>query len=209
MGRNIHGRMAGFAALALAAAILVSIPACSYLGSYAEMVREKGVSREYRSALDAWTRTKALHSELETRAEAFATFKSPEFRAASAKAYARLYDLTEEQVRTRREVLEEMASEFDEFFVYVAMPDHDANDFDKSGSIWKIYLFDDRGSRHQPMEIRRINKVTALVTSFYPYVNPYHGNCYTVKFPPGSVPKGKPFRLLFTGVLGGIELAWP
>lgn len=201
--------LAKAAALLAGAAMILALAGCGYLMSYVEMVREKGVSRDYRSALDTWTRTKSLHSQFETRADLYATFKSAPFRAAYAKDYARLYNLTEEQMKTRREVLDEMASDFSEFFVYAAMPDRDANDFDKSGSVWKVYLYDDRGNRFEPMEIRKLGKVTPLVTAFYPYVNPYHGTCYTLKFPAGSVAEGKPFRLVFTGVLGKVELLWP
>jgi hypothetical protein len=200
------GRMA---AVAAGLAVLLVLAGCGYLMSYVDMVREKGVSPEYRAVLDTWTRTKVLHSQFETRADIFATFKSTPFRAAYAKDYARLYDLTEAQAKARREVIEEVASDFDEFFFYAALPDRQANDFDKSSSIWKIYLFDDRGNRFEPVEIRKIDKVTPLVTSFYPYVNPSYGTCYALKFPAGSVPGGKPFKLLFTGVLGGIELSWP
>lgn len=199
---------ARFAAPGLLVLILVLLAGCDYLRSYVEMVPEKGVSREYRAVLDASTRTRGLHSQLETRADLTATFKSAEFRAAYVKDYARLYGLTEEQMKTRREVLDEMASDFDEFFLYAAMPDRDANDFDRSGSVWKIYLVDDRGTRFEPMEVRRIGKVNPLVTAFYPYVNPYHGTCYSLKFKAGSVPREGSFRLVFTGVLGKVELSW-
>jgi hypothetical protein len=211
-GSSNHSKRAVPARLAVplaGLAILAILAGCSYLRGYADIVRERGVSSEYLSVLDAWTRTKSLYSQFETRADLFATYKSPEFRRAYSKDYARLYDLTDEQRKTRREVIDEMASDFDEFFIYAALPDRDANDFDKSGSIWKIYLFDDRGNRFEPMEVRKIAKVSSLVTSFYPYVNPYYGNCYSLKFPAGSVPVGKPFRLLFTGVLGKVELPWP
>ncbi|NPU82859.1 MAG: hypothetical protein HPY65_00095 [Syntrophaceae bacterium] len=204
--RSRGGRFASF----LAILSILLIPAgCGYLQSYVDLVKEKGVSPQYLSVLDTWTRTKGLTSQFETRADLFATFKSAEFRAAYVKDYARLYGLTEEQMKSRREVLDEMASDFDEFFFYAAMPDRDANDFDKSGSVWKIYLYDARGNRFEPMEVRRIIKVSSLVTAFYPYVNPYHGNCYTLKFKAGSVPKGGSFKLVFTGVLGKVELSWP
>jgi hypothetical protein len=115
--------MARFAAPGLLVLILVLLAGCDYLRSYVEMVPEKGVSREYRAVLDASTRTRGLHSQLEPRADLTATFKSAEFRAAYVKDYARLYGLTEEQMKTRREVLDEMASDFVEFFLYAAMPD--------------------------------------------------------------------------------------
>jgi hypothetical protein len=208
----VHPRgrtMIRFAVSGAVLLVLAFLTGCSYLQSYVDMVREKGVSKEYLAILDASTRTKSLHSQFETRADLTVTFKSAEFRAAYVKDYARLYGLTEEQMKTRREVLDEMASDFDEFFFYAAMPEKDANDFDKSGSVWKVYLYDGQGNRFEPMEVRRIGKVSPLVTAFYPYVNPYHGNCYTLKFKAGSVPKGAPFKLAFTGVLGKVELSWP
>jgi len=206
--RPRKGESARLAAPGLLVLFLALLAGCDYLRSYVEMVPEKGVSREYLASLDASTRTRGLHSQLETRAGLTATFKSAGFRAAYVKDYARLYGLTEEQMKSRREVLDEMAYDFDEFFLYAAMPDRDANDFDRSGSVWKIYLVDDRGNRFEPIEVRRIGKVTPLVTAFYPYVNPYHGNCYSLKFKAGSVPKEGAFRLVFTGVLGKVELAW-
>ncbi len=208
----VHSRariLARFAVPGVVILVLTFLAGCDYLRSYVEMVPEKGVSSDYLAALKTSTRTRGLHSQFETRADLTATFKSAGFRAAYVQDYARLYGLTEEQMKSRREVLDEMASDFDEFFFYAAMPDRDANDFDRSGSVWKIYLLDDRGNRFEPMEVRRIGKVTSLVTAFYPYVNPYHGNCYTLKFKAGSVPREGSFRLVFTGVLGRVELSWP
>ena len=64
----------------------------------------------------------------------------------------------------------------------------------------------------EPLDIREIDS-TPLVTKFFPYVKPY-GKFYSVKFSKslsssrGDTVVGDRPDLVFTGVLGKIELEW-
>jgi hypothetical protein len=106
-------------------------------------------------------------------------------------------------------------AEYREFLFYAALPDRDANDFESPRSVWKIYLVNGTGEQSGPVEIRRISKVSAITEAFYPYINKYYGYCYQLKFRnevqgPKETAKAddKPFKLIFTSVLGKVELEW-
>ena len=188
---------------------LVVLLACAKVDpvveSYVEIAKSKGVSREYLAELGKWTRNAILYSEFDTRAQMIGTLASSEFRAAYDGEYARLYALTQSEQTKKAKVRAEAASEYTEFYVYAYVPDRDAIDFSRPNSVWKIFLLDEKGTRFDPVDIHQIAKITPLIEHFYPYVNQYYGKFYSIKFP--KVAAEKP-RVVFTGVLGRIELAW-
>ncbi len=187
---------------------------CSHVESYLDMAKEKGMSSTYLKALDRWTKTATLYSEFETRLQLTATYKSDDFNGAYDAEYARIYYLTDEEKKRREELEKGLSRDFREFLVYAAMPQKEANDFDKSNSSWTIFLSDGEGNLIKPLEIRKIEKISPVMEAFYPYINKYHGTCYSLKFPPPSA-SGKTgatspaMKLLFAGVLGKTELVWP
>ncbi len=178
------------------------------IDDYVSIAKKNDVSNEYASELAKWTKKGILYSEFETRAYIISTYMSPEFRRAYEQEYSRLYELSlSEQIKYSR-IKTNQEKESTEFYVYAYNPDRDAIDFSKADSIWKIYLLDARGLRIEPIDIRQIKNINPLVEQLYPYVNQYHGKFYSIKFPPLSAPQKQRLTMVFTGVLGHIDLVW-
>jgi len=185
---------------------------CSYVQEYIEIARNDAISGEYFDTLNKYTREKTLYSEFETRIRVVATWKSRKFAEAYLSEYARLYLLTGADREERRDILSGASSDLREFLFYAYIPDRESNDFSKADSIWKVFSTDGGGERVDPVEIREI-EASPLVTKLFPYVKPY-GKFYSVKFPTVSrsdrgdtADKDGP-ALVFTGVLGKVELRW-
>jgi hypothetical protein len=179
------------------------------------MAKDKGHSEEYRAALNTWTRTKTVHSQFETRASVTATLKSPAFNRAYLNEYARIHQLSPAQRQQGKETQENLLSDFTEFLFYAYTPDKNANDFDRNHSVWRVFILDDGGNRIEPVEIRRIDPITTVTESFFPYIRKYYGHFYSLKFKPLSGvnamtgdPSGKSFKLVMTGVVAHVELEW-
>jgi hypothetical protein len=196
--------------LLIAAACLLLLGGCSHLDSYLEIARERGLSEDYRAALKQWTRSDIIYSQFETQVHIGATYRSPMFNKAYLEEYARLYQLSQADLEKQEEILKGMASDFSEFLFYAYIPEKPSNDFDRRGSIWNIHLLNEKGERIEPVEVRRIDPVTPVVTGFFPYVKPYYGNAYRLRFPPltGGWRSG-PLTLVFVSVVGRVELKYP
>jgi hypothetical protein len=199
----------------ISALLVIGVIGCAELREYVDMAGDKGVSREYRDALNAWTRTRTVLSQFETKVVISATLKNAAFRKAYGKEYERLYPLPASDSKAREDLQAGLAADFTEFLFYANTPSDDANDFDQQNSLWTVYLCDDRGNWMAPLEIRRITKITPLIEAFYPYVRPYYGKFYSLKFAPLKDSEGKPdaaakksYVLVFTSVLARVELEW-
>lgn len=195
--------------------LLSGLTGCSTLQGYVDMARDKGLSREYQNALDAWTRTKTVHSQFETKVMITATLKSREFNRAWFREYERLYQTESAEKKQWEDMQNGLNAEFTEIVFYAYVPDKEANDFDKQRSVWKIFILDDEGRRLEPVEIRRFDHITPAMEAFYPYLNKYYGNFYSLKFNPlkgieakPGDPSRKPFKLVMTSVIARVELAW-
>lgn len=195
--------------------LVLCFAGCAYLQDYVDMAKTQGVSGEYQNALDAWTRSKTVHSEFATKAMITATLKSRDFNQAYRKEYERIYRLKPSERKTWEETQAGLTSDFTEFLFYAYTPDREANDFDKGQSSWQVFMIDPTGKRIDPIEIRRIEKITPVMEAFYPYIRKYYGNFYSLKFAPlegieerTSDPSRKPFTLVMTGVEARVELQW-
>ncbi len=202
--------------IAMMVLIAMALAGCAEMkpvvSEYWDITKNQGVSDTYLRQLDQWTRKSVLYSEFETRAYIVATYASPEFCQAYEKEAARLYAAApkETEGKASDQVLPPADGEM-VFYVYASSQNSDAIDFAKPDSIWKIFLMDDKGGRIDPIDIRHIKKVSPRIEQFYPYVEPYHGKFYTIRFPQQTAPmQGTQKRILvFTGVMGRVEVAWP
>lgn len=192
--------------LGLLLVLVIALAGCAQVREYTDIPKKKGVSDEYLKDLAAWTRTNTVYSEFETNLKIVCTYKSSRFKDAYVKEYSRIYLLPSEAREQKAQLMKEMSAEETEFSFYAYTADFDANDFSRAESSWKVFLLDDKGNQVHPIEIRRINKITPLVEEFYPYINPYHGKFYTIRFP--HQPEGEKIKLVFTSVLGTITLEW-
>ncbi|MDD5167963.1 MAG: hypothetical protein PHN75_04030 [Syntrophales bacterium] len=178
-----------------------------YVASYVEIAKEKGMSGDYLTSLQRWTREETAYSEFETKFYICATYKSADFTKAYFREQARLLHLTEED-RIKREAEQlQAASDFTEFFFYAYTAERVANDFANRSSMWHVFLVDEKGKQVEPLEIRRIerDKVTPMIESFFPYVKKYFGYCYILKFPKQT---SDSVKVVYASSLGKLDLDW-
>lgn len=69
-------------------------------------------------------------------------------------------------MKKREELQKGMASDIDEFIFYAYVPDRASNDFDRRGSIWTVFMVNEKGGRIDPMELRRIEPITPVIKEF-------------------------------------------
>jgi hypothetical protein len=187
---------------------LIVIAGCSHLEGYWDIARDKGMSEEYQAALTKWTRSRIIYSQFETQAHISATFQSPEFSRAYLDEYSRIYHLREGEGKRQEEIRKEKVSDFVEFIFYAYIPEKVSNDFDKRGSIWTVFLVNEKGDRIDPMELRRIDPITPVIREFFPYIHPYYGIAYRLRFSSLNQPVGdfRTMKLVFASVIGEVEL---
>ncbi|MFZ4440203.1 MAG: hypothetical protein ACOYOS_17390 [Syntrophales bacterium] len=192
--------------LVIGALCLIGVAACSHIEGYLDIVKDKGMSVEYLQILDRWTRSKIIYSQFDTQANIIATLRSPEFNRAYLKEYARIYQFSADELKNYEAM--RAASEFTEFIFYAHIPERSENDFDRRGSIWSIFLLNSKGEKITPVEVRRVDPVTPVVTGFFTYIKPYYGICYWLRFPPLEKIDGGngPLKLVFASVIGKVEL---
>ncbi|MBN1662863.1 MAG: hypothetical protein JW943_04605 [Deltaproteobacteria bacterium] len=188
---------------------------CSYLQGYIDIAKDKGISTEYRDVLKKWTREKMVHSQFETRVHVSATYKSLDFQQGYQKEYTRIYSVNHQADNENRSQPAAFDPAYKEFFIYAYIPEKESNDFDRQRSIWKISLINEGGQISEPVEIRKVSKVNPIHETFYPYIKKYYGNCYYLKFRNHEADirqeanaQNKPFKLVFSSVLGRVELTW-
>ena len=189
---------------------LLCCSGCAYLEDYLEIAEGNAISDEYLSALSMWTREKTVYAELETRALIVATYESQIFINVYRVEYARIYQLPQEDERVEKNILGYTDKGFDEFLFYASVPDGDANDFAREDSIWDTFLLSENDERFYPNEIREVTAINPIITKFFPYVNPYYGKFYSVKFsrPEKVIGESQRLRLVFASGLRGVELKW-
>ncbi len=188
--------------------VLVALCGCGEVKEYVRMAEGQDLSPEYQTALNAWTREKTVYSQFETRLHVTATLKSDEFRKAYAREYGRRHDLDPDVVREREEAAGNVAQDFLEVAMYAYTPEREDNDFERARSIWTVFLVDAKGKKTTPLEIRRVDPITAATLAFYPYIGRYHGVFYSLKFPPRSPEASARLKLILTSVRGRAELDW-
>ncbi len=172
-------------------------------------------AKGYFDILSRWTKNKKVYEELETKLYIYATYKSWQWREAYIDEYAKRYMLDSSQRENILAREKEINERFNEFFLSIYTPELKWNDFDKKGSIWSIYLEDDKGERISPLEIIRVDEDNPLVREFFPYMDLWSFG-YIVKFPkylptgkePFPSPASKAMKLIITGAVGRSQLEW-
>lgn len=170
---------------------------------------------QYKASLTDWSREARIYRGLGVELIATATFKSSKFRDAYSNEYARTYKLTGSEKTKLLKDQKNAALAYNDFLLAAYVPDKKLNDFNKKDSIWKIYLTAGKGGLIAPLEIRKIKKVDAVITHFFPYITPWK-SVYLVRFPAISPAAGKSMidggaehiKLIITGVLGSAEMVW-
>lgn len=169
----------------------------------------------YRLALSDWTRQTRIYRGLELELIVDGTFQSHQFRSAYATEYIRAYKLVGTEKEKLIQAQKDASNYYHDFFIAVYVPEKKMNDFSAGDSIWRLYLSVDGKDQIQPIEIRKIKKIDAIIRHFYPYMTPWK-SLYLVRFPvkaPGTSTKviGEEtvsIKLIITSVLGDAEMVW-
>jgi hypothetical protein len=179
-----------------------------------EPVRKPILHSEYGKIRGRWTRQAKIIKKLDTTLRVHATCFSPEFIAAYVARRARLFRLPKEKADQLRHQLMAQWSEGMTFLVAASTIDFDHNDFDRSKTIWRVTLENDRGQQLVPSQILSEKKNTATITEMFPYVGRFH-RVYTFTFPkkvtdtdPLINSSTERFTLHFSGPLGHAALVW-
>jgi hypothetical protein len=171
-------------------------------------------AREYVDELKKWTRSGHLLSDFDAALDVDATFRSPEFRAAYAEKYLKVYRVgPERENKVRGDILSDGADSY-EFHVETATHDYDLNDLVGSKSVWRVTLVDDQKHEVTPSEVSLVRERKRLDAEFYPYTTIFSRG-WRVRFPrtraDGSPLVGsdtKSLTLRFAGPQGWVDLMW-
>ena len=169
----------------------------------------------YKAVLMDWTREARIYKGFDVELIAAATYKSSLFRNAYSNEYARAYKLTEAEKKKLIKDQEDAFAIYNDFVVTAYVPDKKHNDFGKKDSVWKIYLTIGEKDRIKPVEIRKIKKIDARISHFFPYINIWK-SVYLVRFPvkfPGTEKiilndSISSIKLVITSVTGSAEMEW-
>ncbi|MDL1967257.1 MAG: hypothetical protein LWW97_01580 [Deltaproteobacteria bacterium] len=169
----------------------------------------------YKAVLMKWTNEARIYRGLDLELMTSATFKSPEFREAYANEYVRTYNLSGEEKEKLIKDQKQASLIYNDFIMSAYVPDKKWNDFNKKDSIWKIYLNAGNETKIIPIEIRKIKKIDAVLTHFFPYINTWE-SIYFVRFPVKVRGTDKNIiddtcsniKIIITSVLGTTEMVW-
>ncbi len=169
----------------------------------------------YKAVLMKWTSEARIYRGLDLELMTSATFKSPEFREVYANEYARTYKLSRKEKGKLIKDQKQASLIYNDFIMSAYVPDKKWNDFNKKDSIWKIYLNAGDKTKITPIEIRKIKKIDAVLTHFFPYINTWE-TIYLVRFPvklPGTDKNiiddtCSNIKIVITSVLGTTEIIW-
>jgi len=197
----------------LAVAVVVLAAACRSLP-----FPDPDLQGEYGKALKKWTRQVALYSGLETRAFVRVVYLSPDFVSAQAIEISRMRaELPDKAADTLAHLREEYRQP--SFFAVVYIPDRTANDWNESGSVWRLALNMGTGER-PPDRIQRFEvPFNAELRALYPYLDDY-SVAYLIKFtdpvsPVAAASASSPqsftpteAQLVVAGALGKMQFRW-
>jgi hypothetical protein len=169
---------------------------------------------EYVDQLKKWTRGGHVIADFDEALTVNATFRSPEFRAAFAEKWIKVFRIgADEAARTRERLMSEGADTW-EFHVESQAHRYELNDFSSKKSVWRVSLVGDQGREVSSKEVLATTHRRELETELYPYANVFSRG-WTLRFPktlpdgtPLIGPQTKTLTLRFAGPLGSIDLVW-
>jgi hypothetical protein len=200
-------------ALACAVALLGCAQSASKPVSFSDTTRNYRPS-DYSSVYESWTRHAKLWQEVGTVIEAWATYKSWDFRQAYVSYYASIYDLSDSDRATLLRAQIEASRASHEFHVAVQMTTDKWNDLERKNSPWRVTLLDASGGELEPTSIQAVKLPELYESQFYPSRTEFT-RTYEISFArTGS--GGQPFSgsasgrlvLRFASPVGRIELVW-
>jgi hypothetical protein len=134
---------------------------------FSETIRDYRPS-DYVAVYRNWTRHGKLVGEVGTIIEAWATYKSWDFRQAYVANYASIYDLSDSDRETLKRAQLEASRANYEFHVAVQMTSEKWNDLERKSSPWRVTLLDGAGAELGPTSIRIAKLPEIYENEFFP-----------------------------------------
>jgi hypothetical protein len=126
-------------------------------------------SDDYGHVLALWSRHQKEWIVYQgTVIEAWAAYKSWEFRQAYVEHYARLYNLSDAERAALYNAQREAAKQSYEFHIAVQTTNYKWNDLDKETSPWRVALVDATGAEIAPRHIEKLRLPELYETQFFP-----------------------------------------
>jgi hypothetical protein len=152
--------------------------------------------------------------EVDIALEAWATFKSWEYREAYVERYASAYGLSQADRETlRRSQLEAFHKSY-EFHVTAQSASFKWNDLEKASSAWRATLVDALGHELTPDPIRLQRLPDAYEREFFPNRTPF-SKTYSIRFQVPAAgdsdfggPKSGSITLRIASPIGRLDLTW-
>ena len=199
-------------ALACAVALVGCADAPPKPVSFSDATREYRPT-DYLSVYENWTRhAKMVHVDVGTLIEAWATYKSWDFRQAYVAQYASIYE-DSDRAAILHSQLEASRTSY-EFHVAVQTTTDRWNDLERKNTPWRVTLLDATGAELGPTSIQAV-KLPELYESKFFHSRTDFTRSYEISFAhPGN--GGQPFvgpasgRLILrlASPMGRIELVW-
>jgi hypothetical protein len=200
-------------ALAFAVALVGCAQSASKPVNFSDATRNYRPS-DYSSVYESWTRHAKLWQEVGTVIEAWATYKSWDFRQAYVSYYASIYDLSDSDRATLLRSQLEASRASHEFHVAIQMTTDKWNDLERKNSPWRVTLLDASGGELGPTSIQTVKLPELYESQFFPSRTEFT-RTYEISFAltssggqPFSGPASGRLVLRFASPAGRIELAW-
>jgi len=204
----------------LTAVLLVSLTlaGCTHAISESKPVDFSNTTRDYQASdyprvYQDWTRHVRLVQDVGTVIEAWATYKSPDFRQAYIAKYSAVYDLPDhDRSSLTKEQLEAARNTFD-FHVAAQTTSDRWNDLERKNSPWRITLLDEAGAELSPTSVHAVKLPELYESQFFPDRTEFTRS-YEISFARPS--EGQDFEssgkkrltLRIAGPMGSIDLVW-
>jgi len=200
-------------------ACALALVGCAQLGLGPKVADFSEASHDYRSAdygrvYDSWTRHEKLVGDVGTVIEAWATYKSWDFRQAYVAKYAGVYKLSDgDRATLLRSQLEASRAAY-EFHVAVQTTTDKWNDLERKNTPWRLTLVDTDGTELGPTSIQVVKLPELYESEFFPNRTEFTRS-YEISFVrPGNdappAPGSATGRLILrvASPAGQIELVW-
>ena len=214
-------RSSGFAwGFACAIALVATVVGAGCKGQqvrvdFSETPREY-VAKDYAEVYERWTRHQSALHDVDIALEAWATFKSWDFREAYIERYASIYSLSEADRASLRQAQLDACRHTYEFTVTALSAEARWNDLERPSSAWRIALVDALGHELAPSEIKVEKLPDAYEREFFPARNQFNRvftKTYAVRF---AIPatgefsgvKSGTITLRIASPIGRLDLNW-